>query len=83
MAAKKRSTDAARARLAASVSLRLAPVLDNLVTMTKANLERDYDVRLALAERAAQLANALLVATHDTNRANVIAALETARVGKL
>ena len=54
MAAKKRSTDhAARAQLAAGISLRLLPILDRLVTMIEANHETDLSVRLALAERAA------------------------------
>ena len=80
MAAKQSSTNrAGQAQVTASVSRRLAPILDRLVTLIEVNHERDYDVRLALAERAAQLANALLDAMHDPHRDTVKAAIGIAR----
>lgn len=79
MAKKQRSTNhAARAQLAARISLRLSPILERLATMIEANSESDHDVRLALAERAAQLANALLVALHDRDPATIKAAVGVA-----
>lgn len=50
--------------------------------LIEANREDDLPVRLALAERAAQLANALLVATHDTNHAAVKSAVGAAGIAR-